>query len=387
MAAPPGIGNAWPVAGCGTYSAANRSARSAGTQKSVSVMPSGSKIRSFMNTSSGWPRRDLDDAAEHVGRHAVVPLAARLEHERQLGPLRAAIGEIEPGRVAPRETGVAVQRVDGVGVVESVGEPGGVGEQVPDPDRLGLRFEHRAHERARSVHRRVGELGDERADRLLQGERALLVQHHRGDRRDRLAHREHPHDRVVLERQSCLDVALAVGRRVDDLTTSADHGVPAGQPAVVDVLREVRVDPATAGRRRSRGRTDRRRRRGSVVRSVIAPSIAVAGLRSRNERCMPPPPPGTIDPSVPAGMAAPPAPAIRRRLPRSFAPSAAVAVADSGPVGTPRSAGLIILLTIVTFGIWTLVWSYQNGNELKNARQDRHRRRRLPASSPCSSRR
>ena len=40
-------------------------------------------------------------------------------------------------------------------------------------------------------------------------------------------------------------------------------------------------------------------------------------------------------------------------------------MADSGPVGKPRSTGLIILLTIVTLGIWTIVWSYQNGDELK----------------------
>ena len=38
----------------------------------------------------------------------------------------------------------------------------------------------------------------------------------------------------------------------------------------------------------------------------------------------------------------------------------------SGPVGKPRSIGLIILLTIVTLGIWTLIWSYQNGEELKH---------------------
>ena len=36
-----------------------------------------------------------------------------------------------------------------------------------------------------------------------------------------------------------------------------------------------------------------------------------------------------------------------------------------GPPGTARSTGLVILVTIVTFGIWTLVWSYQNGEELK----------------------
>ena len=36
-----------------------------------------------------------------------------------------------------------------------------------------------------------------------------------------------------------------------------------------------------------------------------------------------------------------------------------------GALGKPRSVGLVILLTIVTFGIWTNVWSYQNGEELK----------------------
>ncbi len=36
----------------------------------------------------------------------------------------------------------------------------------------------------------------------------------------------------------------------------------------------------------------------------------------------------------------------------------------------PRSVGLTILVTIVTLGIWTLVWSYSNGEELKDYRRD-----------------
>ena len=36
-----------------------------------------------------------------------------------------------------------------------------------------------------------------------------------------------------------------------------------------------------------------------------------------------------------------------------------------GPPGQVRSALVVILLSIVTFGIWTLVWSFQNGDELK----------------------
>jgi hypothetical protein len=63
---------------------------------------------------------------------------------------------------------------------------------------------------------------------------------------------------------------------------------------------------------------------------------------------MPPPPAEPPAASAPQQMSPPPA-----------APSA------TGPLGQPRSIGLIILLTIVTFGIWALVWSYQNGDELK----------------------
>jgi len=40
-------------------------------------------------------------------------------------------------------------------------------------------------------------------------------------------------------------------------------------------------------------------------------------------------------------------------------------MAQPGPIGKPRSIALVILLSVVTFGIWTVVWSYQNGEELK----------------------
>ena len=40
------------------------------------------------------------------------------------------------------------------------------------------------------------------------------------------------------------------------------------------------------------------------------------------------------------------------------------------PIGKPRSIGLTILLSIVTFGIWTLLWTFWNGEELKRYRGD-----------------
>ncbi|HUS42819.1 MAG TPA: DUF4234 domain-containing protein [Ilumatobacteraceae bacterium] len=46
-------------------------------------------------------------------------------------------------------------------------------------------------------------------------------------------------------------------------------------------------------------------------------------------------------------------------------PSPPAGSSATGPLGTQRSIGMVIFLTIVTLGIWTLVWSYQNGDELK----------------------
>jgi hypothetical protein len=40
------------------------------------------------------------------------------------------------------------------------------------------------------------------------------------------------------------------------------------------------------------------------------------------------------------------------------------------PIGRPRSVGLTILVSVVTLGIWTWVWSYWNGEELKTYRRE-----------------
>ena len=64
----------------------------------------------------------------------------------------------------------------------------------------------------------------------------------------------------------------------------------------------------------------------------------------------PPPPASPPPPPVPVAAGAP--------------------ATQPGPIGKPRSIGLVILLSIVTFGIWTVVWSYQNGEELKQHTRD-----------------
>jgi hypothetical protein len=51
-------------------------------------------------------------------------------------------------------------------------------------------------------------------------------------------------------------------------------------------------------------------------------------------------------------------------------PAQQPAAETRGPIGKPRSVGLTILVTIITFGIWTWVWSYMNGEELKTYRRE-----------------
>jgi hypothetical protein len=51
-------------------------------------------------------------------------------------------------------------------------------------------------------------------------------------------------------------------------------------------------------------------------------------------------------------------------------PAQNIPSSSNTPIGTPRSVGLTILISIVTLGIWTWVWSYMNGEELKNYRRD-----------------
>lgn len=70
---------------------------------------------------------------------------------------------------------------------------------------------------------------------------------------------------------------------------------------------------------------------------------------------MPPPPP-----PPPGGTGAPPPPPPNQAAPAGFG-----VAPPTGQLGKRRSAGLVILLTIVTCGIWAIVWSYQNGDELQ----------------------
>jgi hypothetical protein len=75
-----------------------------------------------------------------------------------------------------------------------------------------------------------------------------------------------------------------------------------------------------------------------------------------------PPPPPSDDLSTETTPAAADVPAAAPPPPPATATASG---ADTGPLGKPRGIGFVILMTIITVGIWPLIWSFQNGSELK----------------------
>jgi len=102
---------------------------------------------------------------------------------------------------------------------------------------------HRRQSRTALVDAHVGEGRDQRADRILELERAFLQEHHRRDRRDRLRHRVDAPHRVELDRQPRFPVTLAARREMHDAPVTGHEERPTGQAPIVDVSLEVAIDP------------------------------------------------------------------------------------------------------------------------------------------------
>ena len=72
-----------PLCGCSSSWGRTGRACRAGTLKLVSFMPSGAKMRSRRNSSSGWPEARAIRTPKHIGAGVIHPLLAWLGHQRQ----------------------------------------------------------------------------------------------------------------------------------------------------------------------------------------------------------------------------------------------------------------------------------------------------------------
>ena len=169
---------------------------------------------------------DLDDAAEDVGRQAVLPPRAGLVEQWRLAQ---ALDELVHGQRQRRHVrGLRVHLVDFRRPAVAVRETGGVAHQVLD--------RHLALDRS-ALH--ADRLGLERGNVLRHGIRqqqaTFLVQRQRRHRDERLRHRGDPEDRVRRHRRARRLVTEADGLDVRDPPLARDDDDGARDPPALDV--------------------------------------------------------------------------------------------------------------------------------------------------------
>ena len=148
-------------------------------------------MRVAKNSPSDHARSDLDDAAEHVGGHAVFPGRARLEHQRQPAELLDQLGV---GLPLVHQLDVAPQHLHRRVAELRIGQPRGVAQQV-------LHGHRAPRPGALDADRHLGEFRQVLRDRRGDFEPSFLGQHHRRDRGHRLGHRRDAEDRVERHRR------------------------------------------------------------------------------------------------------------------------------------------------------------------------------------------
>ena len=177
---------------------------------------------------------DLDDAAENVGGAAVVPLRARLAHQRHAGDQRGVLGVADLAAAQPR---LLIQLLHQAVAGVIVGDARGVAQQVL--------YRHLPLERDEvelavvlDADLLVGKFRDEFRDGIAEQEMAVLDQHHDADRDDRLGHREDPEDRVVRHRRAGRRALPAERLEPADLAAPRHQHGRTGQGALVDLALE-----------------------------------------------------------------------------------------------------------------------------------------------------
>ena len=144
------------------------------------------------------------------------------------------------------ETGTAIHVVYGFEVVEAVSEPCRVREQMPNAHWFGDWFRNWLECRTAREHAGVGKGRNERTYFVCQLQLAFFHQHHACNRSNWLSHGINAIDGVQFDRESGLDVTVAVLADVNKLPIARNGACITGQAPVIYILFEMFVDVGEA---------------------------------------------------------------------------------------------------------------------------------------------
>ena len=192
--------------------------------------------------------RDLaDEIADHVGGSRVIPGLSGRELQRKLRqvfdhrierPLRQPLGDLQ----------LAIGGIDIGALLEAVGQPGGVAQQIDDLHRTRWRPGQERRRVAGDEHTEVLPFRDVFVHGIVERDLALLHQHHEGHAGQRLAHGIDAIDRVFLDGNLALDVGKALHGAVHHLAAAIDQQLRAGKAAGIDVSAfQMRLDAVEGG--------------------------------------------------------------------------------------------------------------------------------------------
>ena len=173
-------------------------------------------------------RHHLDDAAEHVRGHAVVPARAGIVDQGQRRDGGGPFFQVAAGAFGERVQLAVVHRVDGAVAEESVGESGRVQEQIADEDGAAGRPGFSV-----LVDLDAGEAREDAPEFVVQRQKPVLDEDHRRDARDGLGHGVDAEDVVGLEGVLFAD-APTLCVPVHDLAPAGHQGHDSRRSGAVD---------------------------------------------------------------------------------------------------------------------------------------------------------
>ena len=225
---------------------------------------------------------DLDDAAEHVGRAAVVPAFAGLADQRHAGDDRGVFGVADLAAAQPR---LLVELLDQAVAGVVVGQTRGVPQQILHR-HLPLHRHQLELAVALDADLLVGKFRNELGDGVIEDEVAVLDQHHDADRDDRLGHREDAEQAVMRHRRRRRRALPADRVEPADLAAARHHDGSSGQGSLVDLaLERVSTSVAAACRKPDRFRLGVREGGGQGCGCRPGGGLGVHGL-SRCSCCL-----------------------------------------------------------------------------------------------------
>ena len=193
-------------------------------------------------------RQDLHQSTHHISRAAVLPLRARLMHQRQLAQAGHLIGI---ALVTAVDSCGVVHLVDRPAAAELVRQARGMAQQILNGDgTLRIHLPQFRALRDRDFH--VAQLGEKFTDRVAEQESAFLPEHHDRHRDDGFGHRINAKNAVERHRRAARGIAPPKTLVIGQLTSPRDERHRARHPAALNLVLH---HPAQSGKAGS-GKSD-----------------------------------------------------------------------------------------------------------------------------------